>query len=344
MIAVKRVLLKALLLPGVAGMLSRLLRDHAVIFMLHRVRQPDLGVEGHDPGDLRRLLAYLRQHRYSLVSLEEIFRRIGGEGPGPAGCVAFTLDDGYADQAELAGPVFAEFDCPSTTFVTTGFLDGDLWLWWDQVEHVLRHTARSSLSVDLGEEATRLSWNRAEERDRARDDFIARCKTLSDRAKHAAIERLALAAEVTLPARPPAHYAPMSWDQLRKWERRGMSFGPHTVTHPILSRTDAEQSKREVVESWARLRAEAAQPTPVFCYPNGQWGDFGEREVATLRELGLLGAVVGAPGYARLRRISDGPSAPFEVLRFSLPDNVLDLVQVVSGFERLKELLRREAA
>lgn len=122
-----------------------------------------------------------------------------------------------------------------------------------------------------------------------------------------------------------------------------MRFGPHTVTHPILSRTDDEQSRRELTDSWARLRAEATQPTPVFCYPNGQWGDFGEREVTTLRELGLLGAVVGAPGYASVRRTSASPSAPFEVLRFSLPLDVLDLVQIVSGFERVKQILGRDA-
>ncbi len=28
----------------------------------------------------------------------------------------------------------------------------------------------------------------------------------------------------------------MSWDQARLCEERGMTFGPHTVTHPILSR------------------------------------------------------------------------------------------------------------
>jgi peptidoglycan/xylan/chitin deacetylase (PgdA/CDA1 family) len=314
-----------------------------VIFMMHRVRQPDLGVEGHDLTDLRRLLGYLRQHRYELVSLEEVFRRLRGDGPRPAGCVALTLDDGYADQAELAGPVFAEFDAPSTTFVTTGFLDGHLWLWWDQIDYVFRHAVRPSLSFDLGEEEISCQWTNALERDQARDTVTARCKSLSDAAKHRAIAQLAAAAEVTLPTRPPDAYAPMSWDQLRRWEERGMRFGPHTVTHPILSRTDDEQSRRELTDSWARLRAEATQPTPVFCYPNGQWGDFGEREVTTLRELGLLGAVVGAPGYASVRRTSASPSAPFEVLRFSLPLDVLDLVQIVSGFERVKQILGRDA-
>jgi len=339
----KRALLKTLLVPGVDRMLSPLLRDHAVIFMMHRVRQPELGIHGHDLEDLRRLLAYLRRHRYALVSLEEVFRRLQKDGERLAGCVAFTLDDGYVDQAELAGPVFAEFDCPATTFVTTGFLDGDLWFWWDRIDYVFRNTKRTSLPIEVGGESLG-GWRDERERDRARDRFTEYCKGLRDAAKHAAIAQLSAAAEVALPQRAPEPYAPMSWEQLRRAEQRGMSFGPHTVTHPILSRTDDDQSKSELFDSWARLCAEANCPLPIFCYPNGQWGDFGEREMSTLREIGIRGAVVGAPGYASLAAFGRRPLAPYEVLRFSLPDNVPDLVQVVSGFERLKEIVRGESA
>jgi peptidoglycan/xylan/chitin deacetylase (PgdA/CDA1 family) len=340
----KRFLLPALLFPGVARSLSAVLHRHAVIFMMHRIRQPDLGVDGHELEELRRLLAHLRKHRYELVSLDDVFARLRGQGPRAAGCVAITLDDGYADQAELAGPVFAEFDCPATVFVTTGFLDGEVWFWWDRIDHILRRSERRSISLELEGEALKLEWSDDSSRDGSRDAFVARCKRLFADERDAAIDRLATAAEVELPPRPPRAYAPMSWDTLRSWERRGMSFGAHTVTHPILSQTDDAQSKHELSQSWARLRTEAARPSPIFCYPNGQWEDFGDREIATLRALGMQGAVVGAPGYASLRRAVRPEEAPFEVLRFNLPHSVVDLVQVVSGFERLKEMLRRESA
>ena len=34
------------------------------------------------------------------------------------GAVVFTMDDGYFDQATVGGAIFAEFDCPVTTFVS----------------------------------------------------------------------------------------------------------------------------------------------------------------------------------------------------------------------------------
>jgi peptidoglycan/xylan/chitin deacetylase (PgdA/CDA1 family) len=330
------------MLPGFAGTLAPLLRDRAVVFMLHRFRDSARGVEGHEAEQVRELLEYLRKHRYELVSLEEVFRRLSGQGPRPAGCIAFTLDDGYLDQAEVAGPLFAEFDCPATTFVATGFLDGKLWFWWDRIDFVFSRTELREIHAELDGGVHRFAWNDVPARNRARDEFTAWCKTIPDASKHRAIEELAQAAEVELPDRPPDAFAPMSWSQLRACEGSGMSFGPHTVTHPVLSRTDDGQSKYELEEGWNRLRAEAERPVPIFCYPNGQVGDFGPREIATLRELGMAGAVVGTPGHASVDHFARDGDSPFEVRRFSLPIDLPDSYQLVSGFERLKQILRRE--
>ncbi len=317
----------------------RLLRDHGVIFMLHRFRDPSADREGHDPADLRRSLAYLRAHRYELVSLEELFRRLGA-GPGQAaGAIAFTIDDGYLDQATIGAPVFAEFDCPVTTFVTTGFLDGALWFWWDRVAYVFAQTHARGVRVRLGEAWLESEWSDAAGRARACEDFTVRCKSVSEEEKQRGIIELAAAAGVPLPDHPPREYAPMSWDDLRRCEERGMSFGPHTVTHPILSRTADAQSEREIVESWRRLKAEARRPSAVFCYPNGQLADFGEREIRTLAAIGMLGAVVGEPGYAGSDTFQAGDGNRFKVPRYAWPDDVPGVFQYVGGIERMKQLI-----
>lgn len=337
----KPLMLRMLMAPGLATLCAPLTRNRAAIFMLHRFANSDLGVEGHDPAGLRQVLACLRDGGYELASLEDVFRRLAGEGPGLKNTVAFTLDDGYADQADTAGPAFAEFDCPATTFLTSGFLDGQLWMWWDRIEYIFRHTDRSQLTVELGEERWSAGWQSSEERDRANQDFVERCKELRDADRPPAVERLAKCAEVDLPSRPPEAYAPMTWDKVREWERRGMNFGPHTVTHSILSRADDNQSREEIETSWRRLCAEAQQPVPIFCYPNGRLADFGTREITTLRGLGMLGAVVGTPaGYAECQAFRRGGEAPFTVRRFSYPNSLPHVIQFASGVERLKDLIR----
>ncbi len=149
----KRVLLKPLLMPGVTRALSAATDTQATIFMLHRFPVPELGVEGHDLAALRRNLAYLRKERYDLISLEEMFRRFR-EGVPLKKAIAFTIDDGYFDNAHIGGPVFAEFDCPVTTFVTTGFLDGKIWFWWDKLTTIFERTRRRELRARIGAKET----------------------------------------------------------------------------------------------------------------------------------------------------------------------------------------------
>jgi peptidoglycan/xylan/chitin deacetylase (PgdA/CDA1 family) len=342
MSSARAVVRSVLTLPGVSAPFASFRRGCAVVFMLHRFRDAERGIEGHDPVQVRRGLEYLRRHRYELLPLAEVFERLAGDGRRLGRAVAFTLDDGYEDQATVGAELFAEYDCPVTTFVTTGFLDRRLWFWWDQIEFVFRRTHRRELGIQLGGETLRYSWTDAAARQQAQLAFTERCKQVPDREKHAGIRRLAAEAEVELPPHAPEPYAPMSWELLRKSEVRGMSFGPHTVTHPVLSRADDDEARRELTESWARLRAEAGQPVPVFCYPNGRWDDFGSREVATLRRLQLAGAVVGEAGYADVRSFRCDPDGPFRVRRFNFPEAVTDLIQIVSGLERFKQLLRRE--
>jgi peptidoglycan/xylan/chitin deacetylase (PgdA/CDA1 family) len=339
----KKVVRSVLALPGASSSFRPLLRDCGVILMLHRFTDPDRGVKGDDPARVRQFLAYLRKKKYEILSLGDVFSRLA-EGKPLRGAIAFTIDDGYYDQAAIGGEVFAEYDCPVTVFITSGFVDGQLWFWWDKIDHVFRNSTRKELRFTLADEELRYSIQDARERDAARADFIGRCKKVPDAEKHAAIARLAATAEVALPEKPPAMYAPLTWDQARKGEGRGMTFGPHTVTHPILSNTPDDQSDFEICRSWERIQAEVRRPVPVFCYPNGQWGDFGDREVAILQRAGLKGAVLGLAGYARVTAFHGSAGAPFRVPRFCLPEQFVDLVQYVSGMERMKEIVRGGAA
>lgn len=336
---IKSVYHNLILMPGVPSFFRFARNNCATIFMMHRFTHEDRCISGFDPEQLRKGLEYLRRHNYELLSLTDLFARLHGNGVGLNGAIVFTIDDGYTDHAEIAAPIFAGFDCPVTTFATTGFLDGALWMWWNKIEFIFLKTARQSAEVNAGGETIRYALNGNGKNSAAQDDFIERCKLLDDEEKLKAIVSLAENAEVDLPENPPVMYAPMTWDDARTCEKKGMTFGPHTVTHPVLSRTTSEKAEWEITESWNRLCTEVQNPVPVFCYPNGQFSDFGPREIGIFRKLGLSGAVVGAPGFAE--RLSDKDNDwPFKIRRLSYPENLSDLIQYVSGIERCKLMIR----
>lgn len=342
MTAVKKLLFNLLELPGVGTSLRFVRNDCAAIFMLHRFTDRATGVEGHETHNLRQCLEYLRRNKYELLPLSEVFRRLTGEGPALQGAVAFTMDDGYADQATVGGQVFAEYDCPATIFLSTGFIDGKLWFWWNKIEFIFRRASSKTIRFSFAgrDLEYRLEGNGA--RSEAQCDFTERCKELSDSEKHAMIALLAAEAGVDVPLQPPGEYAPMTWDQVRHWEGKGLTFGPHTVSHPILSRTTSDQAHRELTVSWERLCKEARHPVPIFCYPNGQWKDFGVREIEILKSIGMIGGLVGESGYASTRLFHHQGSGPFRVQRFAYTGDLIDMAQCVSGIERIKEIVRRE--
>jgi len=331
--------LRVMASPRLAALFRPLMRNAAVVFMLHRFADPDRGVAGYDPARLRALLGYLRRERYQLLDLETLFARLRGEGPPLKQAVVFTIDDGYREHAEIAAPLLAEFDCPATTFVATGFLDGLTWLWWDKIDFVFSRSEQQEVRCPLGDSVKLYNLRDASSKRRAADDFTSHCKRLPDPQKLDAIGRLAIAAQVDLPAEAPAAYAPMSWEQLRECERRGMTFAPHTVTHPILSKVSDADARREIVDSWTRLQREAARPIPIFAYPNGKSGDFGNREIELLRRAGLRGAVTSVAGFATPRQRGT-VNGEFNIPRFPFPDELPELIQQVAGIERLKFLIR----
>jgi peptidoglycan/xylan/chitin deacetylase (PgdA/CDA1 family) len=322
--------------PGVSALLSPLIRGQAVVFMLHRIRDRERGTDGQDPEGLRDVLTYLRRRRVQLLPLDELVGRLEGDGPRPEPAIAFTMDDGYVDQATLGASLFAEFDCPVTVFVTTGFLDGHLWLWWDKIEYIFGTTHRRKLSVSLGGSTIDYSLDTEAVCSRAQYDFTERCKNVGDVEKQTAIAELAELAEVELPERAPPEYAPMSWSQLRACEKHGVSFAPHTVTHPILAKIPPAQSRREIAESWERLRSESAQPVPIFAYPNGRPQDFGLREVETLSELQFSAAVTSTSGYNSPARLCMSPDARYTLSRFGGADRLAYVTRVVTGLERVR--------
>jgi peptidoglycan/xylan/chitin deacetylase (PgdA/CDA1 family) len=338
---VKRVMQMPFSVPGLAKAFSVLTGTHATIFLFHRFSAPDLGISGHDPAVLRDSLAHLRKQKYDLISLRDLFSKLR-EGEPLRRAVAFTIDDGYIDHAQVAAPIFAEYDCPVTTFLVTDFVEGKTWFWWDKIAWIFDGTQLSKLRARLGDAEIEYVLDSPEARAAACNDLNLRCQDASESERLNCVMELSRTGDVELPGSPPARLKGLSWDDARKLEKQGMTFGPHTVTHPILSSTSAEQSEFEITESWKRLSAEVTQPVPIFCYPNGRNRDYGQREIDTIRRLELWGAVVADRGFsAAALRSSD--EARFRVLRYGYRDSVPYLLQCVSGLEAIKSRIRRSA-
>ena len=176
----------------------------------------------HDPEQIRAFLGYLRRHKYPTLSARQILE-LRDCDEALNGAIGFTIDDGYLDQAEIAAPIFAEFDCPVTIFLCSGFLDRKVWMWWDRIEYVFDRAPCRDLGLDLDGEKLRLQWDAATGRS-VKNAFVEHCKTLGVADRDRLIRELSFSANIEVPETAPQECAPMTWADARRWESQAFTM------------------------------------------------------------------------------------------------------------------------
>ena len=242
-----------------------------------------------------------------LNDLEHVTRSTNGRH------VMITFDDGYRDNYEAAFPILKSHGATATFFLATGFLDRPRVAWWDDIAWMVRSSSRTGIAANVWtirpvefDEPTRAAAVRT---------LLDTYKMLQGRET----ERfLSFLAEATGSGRCPEQIAAdtwMTWSMVQEMRKAGMSFGGHTVNHPVLTSLTPEEQDREIEGCTARLRAELGEAPMAFSYPVGGPGAFDEITRALLERRGYQWAFSYYGGYCRPGRVDryDVPRVPVEM-------------------------------
>lgn len=333
----KQAAIRALGGPTLRRMLRPLMRDRATIFMLHRLTDPANGIDGHDIAAVREMLLELQRSGARFISLRQMFEQWRTGRRCDPDSIAFTMDDGFADQGTLAREVFVPAGCPVTIFLISGFLDGRLWPWDDQLAYAFRNSPLRQASFALHGQPMHFPLDSTADREQALHRTREACKRGDNSRLYEDVSAIAVALGVELPADAPPAYRPLAWDEARRLEDAGVEFGPHSITHRIFSRLPDDMAQDEIRGAWLRLRQELRNPAPVMAWPTGRTGDFSRRDMRLAREAGLLGCVSTDNDYAHFPRNDE--DAMFSIRRFPLPDDVGTALRYGSWMERARQLL-----
>jgi len=308
--------------------------------MLHRMTHEGHSAAGRITANhLRRCLQYLVDNGHTFISLEHLILSLRNKQVLPPKAVAFTMDDGFADQAEIAAPIFLEFDCPLTIFVITGMLDQTMWPWDAQVSWITETTQKTSLDIDVAGKILRLKFEDAPGRRLAKQSIQNILREMAAEQVPDILQQIAHDAAVHVPENPPSAYQPMTWEMARRLESAGIRFAPHSITHNIVSKLTDESVEKEIQGSWQTLKKELANPLKVFCYPRGCTTDFGSREIEILKKNQFLGATTTNPECVDLSK--DPQRQIFNLPRLALPDSITDLIQYSTWIEHFKSGRRK---
>lgn len=290
----KRELLARTLDVTGSGRVLRSLRTWNGVLVLnyHRVGSPGDSLFDHhlwsaSAEDFDRQVAFLAENFdvISLADLEQALCQPHGQ------FMMLTFDDGYRDNFSVAFPILKSHGISATFFITTGFIDRPRIPAWDEIAWMLRTTSLKTLTAN---EWLPTSVNLATEGFRR---LLAVYKSLGTELTEV---YLGFLADALSTGRCPTSLASdqwMTWDMLREMRAGGMTFGGHTVTHPILANATADQQDWEIGECRQRLITEVGQSIDAFSYPNGKQGDFNEFTRAALRHHGYRWAFNFSGGY-----------------------------------------------
>lgn len=276
---------------------------------------------------------------YRVMPLRELADLLKRRLPLPDRALALTFDDGYASNFHLAYPVLREFGLPATIFVTTGFVDETVQLWFQRLDLALSMTRLPRLRCTLNDRTLDLPLAARVERQDALQTSLAWVKALPEAKAIAVVDQIEHELEITsVPAEQlPAPMQPLTWPQIRDMANSGlMEFGAHTHSHPILARCSAERARQEIITSRDRLAEELGSAPALFSFPNGRCGDYTRETQQLLREAGFAAAFTMEPGF-----LCVGSDA-FALPRCGAPASVAEAEATVSGaFETLKHWRNR---
>jgi peptidoglycan/xylan/chitin deacetylase (PgdA/CDA1 family) len=307
------------------------------VFMLHRMEDAKRGVNGHSALLLESALQFIKDNDYTPISINSLVDALLTGASLPKRAVAFTLDDGFYDQAEYAFPLFERFQVPATIFMVTNMMDFGAWSWDFRLDYIITQTNMQSVSIILDD----TPFSAELKTPKMKRMFIRKVryylKAKPESIAYQAVNHLADQLRIVINEKAPETYQAIQWSQARALESEYIQFGPHTCSHPILTRLSGEDSRHEIEFSWQRIKTELSNPCPVFCYPTGRPKlDFGEREKKIVSNLGLKAALSTESGYVENTL---NKNDLFSLKRFSFPDNLAHFKQYCSWIERAKDKL-----
>jgi peptidoglycan/xylan/chitin deacetylase (PgdA/CDA1 family) len=289
-----------------------------LIFTLHHVR-PLTNARGRFspnahlsvvPEFLEQAILAAREAGLTPVHLDDIPALLADPGDTRR-FVAFTLDDGYRDNAEHAAPVFRRHRIPFTIFATAGFVERTRTIWWETTEAML--AAADAVTFDFGNGPEEVPLSTPAQKQRAFDRIAAflvngnedeAIDRIDEAARRAGIDPVALVRDLVM---DEGELQALAADPLAR-------IGAHTLTHPILSNIDDARLARELAASAEAVERFVGRRPRTLAYPYGSRRAVCDRAIAAAGKAGFDVAVLTQPGMLGARSLA----APTAMPRVSL--------------------------
>ena len=269
-------------------------------------------------------MRFLREH-YRIASMEEVCGELRSDSISAPG-IAITFDDGYRSVYTTAFPILREYNIPATVYLTLETVETGQVAWYDCVFLAMSMVPSGKLCFDL-EGPWHFELNSPQQRLHAALEVVAFLRSLPNsrrRELFALFERKMDLSASAISGRI------LTWEQIHTMSRAGISFGSHTLTHPVVSQLSQAELAAELSDSKRLLEERIGSPVLDFAFPFGKVSDCSDAALEMLSHCGYRSAVTTIPGVNtprlnqyELRRLQVGCDISLSRFAFDLNQALL---------------------
>jgi peptidoglycan/xylan/chitin deacetylase (PgdA/CDA1 family) len=235
---------------------------------------------GHfDTEEFEKKIRYLLRH-YRVISLDECIAYLRTK-KRPPNCVVLTFDDGYKSIYTKAFPILKKYKIPATIFLTVDFISNKKIIWYDKLTYIIGKTNVDSFTIPeiLGKRFACSIIQDKKDSHRALNKFL---KSIDDQEKEGILDRLKCLLKVKETDLTYLNLS-LSWEEIKEMRDSNLiTFGSHTMLHPILTNVTFDRLERELKQSKAIISDNLGNPVNFFAYPAGAYNQKIREKVKTL--------------------------------------------------------------
>ncbi len=280
---VKRFFLIFISFTGLCRLLRFLNREKIVIFSIHGV------VEGKEYSwqPLRHQCSLQRFEEvlpvltkmFTFISMDDAVAMLAGKKPIRPYCAVLTFDDGYKNNVTIALPLLTKYQIPAAFFIPTEHVGRPQPLWFDVFDYAVQHCAATSFYLPVGgndmffkvnpdDRKTlrktcrqffyQYNWSQTDDLE-FHQDLDARINHWQDESD----------IDITGILRQDSRTAIMTWQDVDKANRAGITIGSHSACHLKLGTLDPVVAKQQLCISKQDIENHLGTECRYLCYPNG---------------------------------------------------------------------------
>jgi peptidoglycan/xylan/chitin deacetylase (PgdA/CDA1 family) len=336
---------------GLYHLLRSRTRNKVPILMYHGVTSKHNPVANFDGKHVaketfEKQLMYLKKH-YSIISLDEFIEwKQGKRETLPKNAIVITFDDGYKNCYTTLYPLLKQYNVTGTIFLPTAYIrkekEKEQIAWYDIVPYCIDETKKEQIKIDGKEYSLRNEKEKIaailEIKNTTRDFPDKRMKIIKQVENETGIKASNCKKE---------DFLFMSWENCRKMQGNGITFGSHTVTHQVLTMQTREEVVDEFKVSKKIIEHELHNECTTLAYPFGN-NNQGTRDI--LQETKYLAGLTTTYGLntrhvdsTQLLRITISNKSTLSLFMLTLVCNFPRLHHSIYVFyNRLKKRTRKQ--